>query len=635
MFRLASPLSLPGRRLLLVGACALALAPSLAQPSPPTGDKTVEIRAHPTRAWGGETPAGWNAADFDDRSWTAASGSASVSRAALVPDAGQAAAPVGAPLGATGALYLRRQFDVPDAARVRVLELRVTYSDGFVAYLNGAEVARRNLPAGAWGRPPVPHGPEGETIFLLITPGGVPLRPRGNVLAVRIGAAAGRTRYDPAAPAGALELAAFAGVRIVRGPYLIAPADGAVSVAWETDLPARGRVEVEPAGAAAGGGESAARSRRVEAPGPAARQVVRLDGLEAGRSYRYRVVVADPAAATGAGDEVVSASAEIRTAPRTEDPLRFAVYGDMRAPGHAAHAEVVAALVRERPALVLNTGDLVAIGSEESDWQRYFSIAAPLGAIAPVVPALGNHDTARGGTGAAKSWSLFGMKAAAGAAAVPGYTSFDWGGAHFVILDSNQPTEAQRRWVERDLAAARRRGTRAIFAFCHAGPWAHGVHGDSEVMARVLAPALAAGRVDVLFSGHDHLYERGVGTTPRGPLPYVVTGGGGAPLYNPSCRVAPAAEPLAVAGTSPPRTVAAARTLAETATASPTGKAAAAAPAALPAATASLPACPPSVAALEKTHHYIIVEVEGRTIRLCTRLPGGDPVEPCVTFPAR
>ena len=57
-------------------------------------------------------------------------------------------------------------------------------------------------------------------------------------------------------------------------------------------------------------------------------------------------------------------------------------------------------------------------------------------------------------------------------------------------------------------------------------------------MVRDYAPLLAAGHVDVLFCGHDHIYERGVGSTPTGKLTYVVTGGGGAPLYNPRCQAA-------------------------------------------------------------------------------------------------
>lgn len=43
--------------------------------------------------------------------------------------------------------YLRIPFDAPNLAEFDELELRVRYDDGFVAYLNGVEVVRRNLPA--------------------------------------------------------------------------------------------------------------------------------------------------------------------------------------------------------------------------------------------------------------------------------------------------------------------------------------------------------------------------------------------------------------------------------------------------------------------------------------------------------
>ena len=95
--------------------------------------------------------------------------------------------------------------------------------------------------------------------------------------------------------------------------------------------------------------------------------------------------------------------------------------------------------MREAPPLVINTGDLTDVGSEESNWQRYFDITAPLGAIAPVIPVLGNHDAARGGAGALKTWELFGMPTPA----PPFYTSFDLGGVHFVVLDTNDGGDAR------------------------------------------------------------------------------------------------------------------------------------------------------------------------------------------------
>jgi hypothetical protein len=326
------------------------------------------------------------------------------------------------------------------------------------------------------------------------------------------------------------------------------------------------------------------------------RQVVPLRGLTPGARYRYQVDVegdrAVPRAGAGAGAVpdprplAQSAPATFQSGPRQDQPLRFAVYGDMRGPGHLVHAQLVAGLLHERPALIVSTGDLVAVGSEESAWQRFFEITAALGATTPVVPALGNHEAYLGG--AAKSWALFGLRSAAREPAI-GYTSFDWGQAHFIVLDTNHPDGKQRAWLMSDLARARKNHTRAIFAVCHDGPWSHGAHGGSALVERSLAPVLAAAGTDVLFSGHDHFYERGTGLTAAGPLTYVVSGGGGAPLYDPTCQTA---------------------TL-------PTGT------------SSGLPICPASVAIVSKNYHYVMVELDDRRLRICPRFPDGSPLEPC------
>ena len=311
-----------------------------------------------------------------------------------------------------------------------------------------------------------------------------------------------------------------------------------------------------------------------------------LDGLAEGASYRYRID------ADGGGGEVATAGPYVFQMVASESqPFRFVVYGDMRYPGHDAHRAIVEALVREAPALIVNTGDLTDLGSEESNWQKYFEITAPMGAISPVVPALGNHDGERRGAGAALTWSLFGVPAKG----PPGWTSLDLGGVHFIILSTNEMRNpAQVAWLRDDLARARSHHARAIFAFCHEGPWSHGVHGGASEMAREYAPLLAAAHVDVLFSGHDHIYERGVGTTPEGNLTYVVTGGGGAPLYNPSCRAASGPPPIV---------------------------------------PHPLPPCPGSVAVLTNSYHYITVEVASEGVTLCPRRPDGSPLEACVHLP--
>jgi hypothetical protein len=65
-------------------------------------------------------------------------------------------------------------------------------------------------------------------------------------------------------------------------------------------------------------------------------------------------------------------------------------------------------------------------------------------------------------------------------------------------------------------------------AVLHQGPWSSGPHGGNELLTRARIPELlVAHGVDLLFAGHDHIYERGESAG----LKYVISGGGGAPLY--------------------------------------------------------------------------------------------------------
>jgi hypothetical protein len=51
--------------------------------------------------------------------------------------------------GSYTTVFARRTFSVPDPATIQSMDLTIDYDDGFVAYLNGAEVARRNAPGPA------------------------------------------------------------------------------------------------------------------------------------------------------------------------------------------------------------------------------------------------------------------------------------------------------------------------------------------------------------------------------------------------------------------------------------------------------------------------------------------------------
>jgi acid phosphatase type 7 len=574
---------------------AFALAVAALASAPVRADKTLAVTVGPWRFLAASAPpAGWTDPAFDDRGW---GGPAPGPFAPQPPNF----VPPGAILPGTppvtlysgprrGPLLLRALFSVADAARARVLDLRLGYRDGFIAYVNGREIARRGI--GANGSAPVfPHGPEAERVSIAIPSTEVPsLRPEGNLLAVAIYAWAGRSPVAASAPAVAIDVGAASGVRFVRGPYLSTPTATphgyGLRFNWQTDLPATATIRITPVGAS--GADPPVRPL-IREDRAKTDHAVTFSGLSPGAVYSYQID-----ARAGDNDVARAGPHVFKTVAPPSEPFRFAVYGDMRYPGHAAHRAVVEALAREAPPLVFNTGDLTDVGSEESNWQKYFEITAPMGAIAPVVPALGNHDADRRGAGAQIAWSLFGVPAKG----PPGWTSLDLGGVHFVILSTNEMRNpAQRDWLREDLARARRHHARAIFAFCHEGPWSHALHAGESIMAHEYAPILAAAHVDVLFSGHDHIYERGVGVTPAGKLDYVVSGGGGAPLYNPTCQAASGPPPVNVPGPLPP--------------------------------------CPPSVTVLTNAYHYVMVEVGADAVTLCPKRPDGSALEPCVRLPLR
>ncbi|KKK81163.1 hypothetical protein LCGC14_2816240, partial [marine sediment metagenome] len=49
-------------------------------------------------------------------------------------------------LGVNASLWMRIPLEVPDTSTIDMLQLRMQYNDGFVAYLDGQEIARRNAP---------------------------------------------------------------------------------------------------------------------------------------------------------------------------------------------------------------------------------------------------------------------------------------------------------------------------------------------------------------------------------------------------------------------------------------------------------------------------------------------------------
>jgi hypothetical protein len=379
--------------------------------------------------------------------------------------------------GGAGTVYERFVFDVGvDEGSISRLDLSLPGDPHFLAFINGEAMSGT-----------------GGSRTLAVPPG--LLHSAGNVLALAITPSGAKANVDPTLSAvrGARE----PGPHVTRGPYQLAPTATGAVIGWQTNVAAPSTVVVD--GKPFDGGR-----------GP--RHFATVTGLDPSRAYRYHVEV---------GSERTE-EADLVTAPRPGEPIRFAVFGDNRTDGDA-HRRLVAALAAEAPDLVVNTGDMVG-ESDSGEWQIFFDIEYPLLINTPLVPAIGNHEADYGDGG--QFASLFPMSGSRFGGRV---YSLDYGDLHFAVLDSNGELGDQARWLDGDLTAAEARGARHEFVVMHWGPWC-GVskmsHGNNDDAISAVVPVARRHKVAALFSGHNHVYERGA----DGELRYVVSGGGGAPL---------------------------------------------------------------------------------------------------------
>ena len=302
--------------------------------------------------------------------------------------------------------------------------------------------------------------------------------------------------------------AAFGGgvVPPPRAPYVQNVSANSAVIAW---------VGAEPGGSVVEYGEGPDLGMTASEGLAVRRHAVTLGGLAPATTYHYGV----DGAATG----------RFRTAPEDNAPFAFAVIGDSGDGGK--HQMAVAGLLEGmEPDLILHTGDVVYPSGEDKHYdKRFFAPYRALISEVPLFPVIGNHDVQKD-DGAAYLKNFHPPRNNPQGTAR--YYSFDWGDAHFVALDSELyhedaggDREEQKLWLEEDLCATPKPWR---FAFLHRPLYSSSRHGGDKRIREDLEPVFSRHGVHVVFSGHDHAYER---TLPVSGVTYVVTGGGGKSLY--------------------------------------------------------------------------------------------------------
>jgi acid phosphatase type 7 len=287
-----------------------------------------------------------------------------------------------------------------------------------------------------------------------------------------------------------------------KGPYLQSLSATGVTVMFDTGSTSSAQVDY---------GTTSSLGKTVSVSSTTKPAAVRLTGLLPNTTYSYKVTQGSS----------VSSVYTFKTLPNT-GLFTFGIYGDDRS-NPSEHAKILGYIKARNPAFVLNGGDIVYDGTNSSYWtSQFFVPAQSLISRYNMFTVPGNHEKESSyyfsylGGHDGKKWY-----------------SFNVANAHFVMLDSNtdlSTTSSQYKWLVADLAASTARWK---FVALHHPLYSSGEHGSSLTLRHNLMPIFEKYQVDMVFTGHDHDYERSrpiIGPSGQHPVMHVVSGGGGAPL---------------------------------------------------------------------------------------------------------
>jgi predicted phosphodiesterase len=206
------------------------------------------------------------------------------------------------------------------------------------------------------------------------------------------------------------------------------------------------------------------------------------------------------------------AEAQQLALPRRDGSVRFAVIGDAGTGGRE-QVEVAAQLERYRRifpyTFAIMLGDNIYGAERPQDMEKKF--ARPyrplLDAKVEFHAALGNHDDPN--QRYYKPFNLGGER----------YRTFKKGNVRFFVIDSNYLDPEQVKWLERELAAS---GSDWKIPYFHHPLYTSARRGPEVELRAVLEPLFLKYGVDVVFSGHEHVYER---IKPQRGIYYFTAGG--------------------------------------------------------------------------------------------------------------
>ena len=203
------------------------------------------------------------------------------------------------------------------------------------------------------------------------------------------------------------------------------------------------------------------------------------------------------------------------TLPMKEGSVRFGAIGDTGT-GSAKQSELGETMARYHAMypfeFVVMMGDNIYGSEKASDYEKKFETPYRklLDQKVKFYASLGNHDLAL-----QVNYEHFNMNGKE-------YYRFKKGNVAFYALNSNYMDKKQVEWLESELA---KDPSDWKVCFFHHAPYSSAKsHGSDKQLREVVEPIFTKHNVNVVLTGHDHVYER---IKPQKGIYYFVTGAGG------------------------------------------------------------------------------------------------------------
>lgn len=314
--------------------------------------------------------------------------------------------------------------------------------------------------------------------------------------------------------------------RVVRGPYLQVVTPHSVTIRWRTDVPSSSIVAYGPS--------AEDPDEFVSDETPVTEHEVVLTGLQPATRYCYAFGASSDTLQRGTDQYVQTAPLAGLVKTGAPNKIRIWALGDF---GNSSQTQLdvrdqmLLATAGQRPDIWLLLGDIAYTRGQDDELQTHFFNQYQ--AFLPNTtfwPTPGNHDYGdQTESQQVPYFSAFSMPQQGEAGGVPSgskaYYSFDYGNVHVVSLDSNgvqadglrlyDPASQQVDWLRRDLTANRTASPHSSWTivFFHQPPYTKGNHdSDTEELLVNLRerflPVLEEFDVDLVLSGHSHVYER-------------------------------------------------------------------------------------------------------------------------------